>query len=67
MNGEPIEPARTVRLDPFYSHNIEVQAEITSGLRPGANLIAFEITGTSGSFDLDVYERRLAPQLPGRE
>lgn len=67
LNGQPIEPARTVRFDPFYSHNFEVQAEITSALRLGANLIAFEITGTSGSFDLDVYERRLAPQPPGRE
>jgi hypothetical protein len=61
LNGEPIEPTRPIRFDPFYAHNFEVQAEITSALRLGANLIAFEITGTSGSFDLDVYERQLAP------
>jgi hypothetical protein len=67
LNGQPLGLARTVRSDPFYSHNFEVQVEITSGLRLGPNLIAFEITGTSGSFDLDVYERRLAPQPMGRE
>jgi hypothetical protein len=67
LNGQPIKLVHTVWSDPFYSRNFEVQAEITPVLRLGANLIAFEITGTSGSFDLDVYERRLAPQLPGRE
>jgi hypothetical protein len=67
LNGQLIELARTVRSDSFYSRNFGMQAEITSALRLGANLIAFKITGMSGSFDLDVYERRLAPQPTGRE
>jgi hypothetical protein len=65
LNGQPIEPAHIVWSDPFYSRTFEVQAEITSALRLGANLIAFKITGMSGTFDLDVYERRLAPQATG--
>jgi hypothetical protein len=66
LNGQLIEPTRTAWSN-FYSHNFEVQAEITSALRLGANLIAFEVTGTSGSFDLDVYERRFAPRSPASE
>jgi hypothetical protein len=66
LNGQLMEPTRTDWSN-FYSHNFELQAEITSALRLGANLIAFEIRGTSGSFDLDVYEQRLVPQFTGRE
>jgi hypothetical protein len=67
LNGWPIVPARTVWSNTIHSRNFEVQAEITSALRLGANLIAFEIRGTSGWFDLDVYERWLAPQSTGRK
>jgi 4-amino-4-deoxy-L-arabinose transferase-like glycosyltransferase len=66
LNGQPLESTRT-SWGNYYSHNFEVQAEITSALRPGANLIAFEIAGTGGSFDLDVYERQLAPRATGKE
>jgi hypothetical protein len=67
LNGQPIELARTVWSNTIHSRNFEVQAEITSMLHRGANLIAFEITGMSGAFDLDVYERRLAPRPIGME
>jgi hypothetical protein len=67
LNGQPIELAHTVLSNIYNACNFEVQAEITSALRLGANLITFEIMGTSGSFDLDVYERRLAPRPTGRE
>jgi hypothetical protein len=67
LNGQPIERARTVWSNLSNARNFEGEAEITSALRLGANLIAFEIRGMSGSFDLDVYERRLAPQLPRKE
>jgi hypothetical protein len=67
LNGEPIELAHTVWSNVSNGRNFEVMVEITSALHPGANLIAFEITGASGTFDLDVYERQLAPQPTGRE
>jgi hypothetical protein len=67
VNGQPIVPSRTASYDNFSWHNFEVQGEVTSAIHPGANLIAFEITGTSGSFDLDVYERQDAPPLTRRE
>jgi 4-amino-4-deoxy-L-arabinose transferase-like glycosyltransferase len=67
LNGQPMELACTAWSNTIHSRNFEVQAEITSALHRGANLIAFEITGMSGSFDLDVYERQLAPQPTGRE
>jgi hypothetical protein len=62
VNGQPIERARTVWSNAFNSRNFEVQAEITSALRQGSNLIAFEIKGEGGSFNLDVYEWQVAPQ-----
>ena len=37
--------------DPF-----EVLFDLTAGLGPGANLIAFEVIGPDGDFDVDVYE-----------
>jgi hypothetical protein len=65
VNGQRILPARTTHADPYHSRNVEVPAEITPALHKGSNLIAFEITGTSQSFDLDVFEvcdPRVVPQ-----
>jgi Dolichyl-phosphate-mannose-protein mannosyltransferase len=66
LNGQPIELARTVWSNAFNSRNFEVQAEITSALHQGSNLIAFEIKGEGGSFNLDVYEWQVALQPPER-
>jgi hypothetical protein len=62
VNGQPIEPARTVWSNAFNARNFEVQAEITSALHQGSNLIAFEIKGEGGSFNLDVYEWQVVLQ-----
>ena len=59
VNGQPIELAHTVGSNAFNSRNFEVQTEITSALHPGSNLIAFEIKGKGGAFNLDVYERQV--------
>ncbi len=64
-NGQPLETTRTVSYDSVISRNIEMIVEVTRALRPGANLVAFEITGPNEEFDLDVYELRLATRTVG--
>jgi hypothetical protein len=60
LNGEPLKVTRTISHDTANSRNTEVLIDVTPKLRAGSNLIAFEVTGTDGSFDLDLYELRLA-------
>jgi hypothetical protein len=67
LNGRPLELVRTVAYDTFTAHNIEVSADVTSALRVGTNLVAFQITGQTEHFDLDVYELRLASDLEEEE
>jgi hypothetical protein len=66
LNGLPLKAARTISHDTINCRNGEVVFDVSSDLRPGANLIAFEVTGTDGEFDLDVYELRLASGTSGR-
>jgi 4-amino-4-deoxy-L-arabinose transferase-like glycosyltransferase len=66
LNGQPLKAARTISHDSINSRNVEVLWDVTSDLRAGSNLIAFEVTGTNGEFDLDLYELRLAPGIGGR-
>ena len=65
LNGEPLKVTRTISHDTANSRNIEVLIDPTPHLRTGSNLIAFEVTGTDGSFDLDLYELRLAIRTEG--
>jgi hypothetical protein len=65
LNGEPLKVTRTISHDTANSRNIEVLIDPTPHLRAGSNLIAFEVTGTDGSFDLDLYELRLAIRTEG--
>jgi hypothetical protein len=60
LNGQLLKTTRTISHDTMNSRNIEVLIDVTSELRAGSNLIAFEITGMDGKFDLDLYELRLA-------
>jgi 4-amino-4-deoxy-L-arabinose transferase-like glycosyltransferase len=66
LNGQPLKAARTVSYDSVTSRNVEVLVDVTSDLRAGSNLIAFEVTGLNGEFDLDLYELRLALGTGGR-
>lgn len=59
VNDRPIEAIRTVSYNSVISHNIDVIADCASALRPGLNLVAFEISGPDDEFDLDLYELRL--------
>jgi hypothetical protein len=60
INGQPLDWVHTIAYDTFTSRNIEVMVDMTSALQPGPNLIAFQITGPNGVFDLDVYELQRA-------
>ena len=64
LNG-PLKAARAISHDSINSRNVEVLIDVTSGLRAGSNLIAFEVTGMNGEFDLDLYELRLAIRTGG--
>jgi hypothetical protein len=66
LNGRPLKAARTISHDTINSRNVEVLLDVTSDLRAGSNLVAFEVTGTDGEFDLDLYELRLALGTGGR-
>jgi hypothetical protein len=66
LNGQPLKVARTVSYDSVNSRNVEVLVDVTSDLRAGSNLIAFEVTGMNGEFDLDLYELRLALGTDGK-
>jgi hypothetical protein len=66
LNGQLISPLRTVAHDSINCRNIEVTVDVTTVLRAGANLVAFEITGANGEFDLDLYELRLAMHAEAR-
>ena len=65
LNGRPVELVRTISYDTFTSRNIEVMVDVTSDLRLGSNLVAFQITGPNELFDLDVYELPLASDGAG--
>ena len=65
LNGRPLKVTRTVSHASVSSRNIEVLIDVTPALRTGSNLIAFEVTGMNGEFDLDLYELRLAIRTGG--
>jgi hypothetical protein len=65
LNGQPLRAARTISHDTINSRNVEVLIDVTSDLRAGSNLVAFEVTGMNGEFDLDLYELRLAISTGG--
>jgi 4-amino-4-deoxy-L-arabinose transferase-like glycosyltransferase len=65
LNGQPLKLVRTHSYDTFTSRNIEVIVDVTSDLRLGSNLVAFQITGPNELFDLDVYELPLASDGAG--
>jgi hypothetical protein len=56
VNGQLLRPVRTIAHNSFNSRNIEVVVDVTTALRSGSNLLAFEITGINEEFDLDLYE-----------
>jgi 4-amino-4-deoxy-L-arabinose transferase-like glycosyltransferase len=64
LNGQLLKTTRTISYDNANSRNVEVLVDVTSDLRAGSNLIAFEVTGMNGEFDLDLYELRLATGRP---
>lgn len=65
VNGQPIEAARTISYNTVETRNIEIIADVTSALRPGSNLVAFQITGLNKEFDVDLYELRPAVRPMG--
>jgi hypothetical protein len=65
LNGKPLKVTRTISHDTANSRNIEVLIDVTSDLRAGSNLIAFEVTGMNGEFDLDLYELRFVLRAEG--
>jgi Dolichyl-phosphate-mannose-protein mannosyltransferase len=66
LNGQPLKTTRTVSYDSANSRNVEVLIDVTSDLHVGSNLIAFEVTGMDGEFDLDLHELRLAIRTEGQ-
>jgi 4-amino-4-deoxy-L-arabinose transferase-like glycosyltransferase len=56
LNGQALKASRVDAYDTVNSRNTEVIVDTTSALRGGSNLLAFEITGMSDEFDLDLYE-----------
>ena len=64
LNGQLLKTTRTISYDTANSRNVEVLIDVTSDLRAGSNLIAFEVTGMDGEFDLDLHELRLATERP---
>jgi hypothetical protein len=66
LNGQPLSPVRTVSHHSINCRNIEVIVDVTTALRAGSNLVAFEIAGANGEFDLDLYELRLAMRAEAR-
>jgi 4-amino-4-deoxy-L-arabinose transferase-like glycosyltransferase len=56
LNGQALKPSRIDPYDTVNSRNTEVIVDATSALQVGSNLVAFEITGVSDEFDLDLYE-----------
>jgi hypothetical protein len=60
LNGVPLRATSTVSHNTSNFRNFEVLLDLTAELRPGPNVIAFEVVGLDGLFDLDVYEVRAA-------
>jgi hypothetical protein len=65
LNGQLLQTTRTISYNSANSRNVELLIDVTSDLRAGSNLIAFEVTGMDGEFDLDLYELRLPIRTGG--
>jgi 4-amino-4-deoxy-L-arabinose transferase-like glycosyltransferase len=66
LNGQALKPSQIIPYDTVNSRNIEVMVDATSALRAGPNLLAFEITGMSDEFDLDLYELWVVRPVSGK-
>jgi hypothetical protein len=67
LNGRSITWVRAEWSSVPNALSFEAEAEITPAVDHGANLITFEVMGTSGLFDLDIYDLRLRSQSKRRE
>lgn len=56
LNGQELKPLLTRSYLTIVKRSTEVIFDAGPHLRPGSNLMAFVVTGTSPAFDLDVYE-----------
>jgi hypothetical protein len=59
LNAQPLEPRRIHMYRTILARSTEVVFETGRLLKPGQNLVAFEVSGTFPVFNLDVYEARL--------
>ena len=62
LNGQRLEVHRIATYNTVNFRNLEVAVDLTSGMKTGSNLVAFEVSGGNDEFDLDVYELCLTPQ-----
>ena len=58
LNGQQLDPLRVSSYRTVLARSTEVIFDVGRFLRPGVNLVAFAADGTSGAFNLDMYEVR---------
>lgn len=58
LNGEKLDVSRSLSHSTFTTYSKDVIFDLSGGIRPGRNVVAFQISGRSPQFDLDVYEIR---------
>jgi len=67
VNAQPLEPLRSRSYRTILARSTEVVFEVGRFLKPGLNLVAFEVVGSFHGFDLDVYEMRWREGAPWRQ